>query len=285
MEEPLPQIGGAKCHTWHEVTGELLNPVAQKREEERTLPPFVQVMPQPDVELPTAPSGRPPFRKIEGSLFLPEPVATDVQRQADEKDARVISPLHYKMRKHNLPTHRKHVNIFRLLGGGGGVPSPFIFREDEDDEPQTSPVGDDDLESRNSDEEATADAADIQQPIPFQMGVTPVGDEVETNDELQTWYEGTIEDHVPQARGSKDPVPKEITKPRPKPIIRERSARNLRNRQVARSIISQPKAKVHWNLQAQGRTYRKGMSPEQMKMEWDLHDLILFKFISTINKK
>ena len=59
---------------------------------------------------------------------------------------------------------------------------------------------------------------------------------------------------------------------RPKPIIRERSPRNLRNRQVACSILSQPKAKVHWNLQARGRTYHKSMSPEQMKMEWDLHE-------------
>ena len=91
VEEPLPQIGGAKYHTWHEVTGDLLNPVAQQRVEDKALPPLVQVMPEPDVELPHAPSGRPPFRKIEGSLFLPEPVAIDVQRQAQEMDARAIS--------------------------------------------------------------------------------------------------------------------------------------------------------------------------------------------------
>ena len=84
-------------------------------------------------------------------------------------------------------------------------------------------------------------------------------------------YEG-IEESKPQARGSTDPTPELSPKPRPKPIVRERSPRNLRNRQVARSILSQPKAKVHWNLQAQARTYRKGMSPEQMKMEWDLHE-------------
>ena len=110
-----------------------------------------------------------------------------------------------------------------------------------------------------------------QQPIPFQMGVTPMAEEGETTDELRTWYEGK-EEQQPQARGSTDPAPKSTPKPRPKPIMRERSPRNLRNRQVARSILSQPKAKVHWNLQAQGRTYRKGMSPEQMKMEWDLHE-------------
>ena len=108
------------------------------------------------------------------------------------------------------------------------------------------------------------------------MGVTPMAEEKEPNDELQTWYEGT-EELEPQARGSIDPVPElpapELSpKPRPKPIVRERSPRNLRNRQVARSILSQPKAKVYWNLQAQSRTYRKGMSPELMKMEWDLHE-------------
>ena len=103
------------------------------------------------------------------------------------------------------------------------------------------------------------------------MGVTPGAEERETDDELRTWYEGT-EEQEPQARGSSEPAPKPSPKPRPKPIVRERSPRNLRNRQVARSIQSQPKAKVHWNLQAQGRTYRKGMSSEQMKMEWDLHE-------------
>ena len=46
---------------------------------------------EPDVELPHAPSGRPPFRKIEGSLFLPEPVATDVQRQAEAMDSRLLT--------------------------------------------------------------------------------------------------------------------------------------------------------------------------------------------------
>ena len=76
------------------------------------------------------------------------------------------------------------------------------------------------------------------------MGVTPMTEEGETTDELQTWYEGT-EELRPQARGSTDPVPEKSPKPRPKPIMRERSPRNLRNRQVARSMLSQPKAKVH----------------------------------------
>ena len=54
VEEPLPQVGGATYHTWHEVTGELWNPAAQQRIEERELPPLVQVMPEPDLELPHA---------------------------------------------------------------------------------------------------------------------------------------------------------------------------------------------------------------------------------------
>ena len=78
-KEHLPQIGGAKYYTWHEITGELLNSAAQQRMVEQELPPLVQILPEPDLELPQAPSGRPPFRKIEGSLSLPEAVATDVQ--------------------------------------------------------------------------------------------------------------------------------------------------------------------------------------------------------------
>ena len=191
-----------------------------------------------------------------------------------------------------LPTHRKNGNIFRLLGG---VPSPFIFRDEPEDTNEPSPreeakeneaeeskpeVSEDDVSGsqtvpvdpgpENPEEEESDDEV-VQQPIPFQMGVTRVAEEGEAIDELQTWYEGT-EELEPRARGSTDPVPKKSSKPRPKPSIRERSPRSLRNRQVARSITSQPKAKVHWNLQAQGRSYHKGMSPEQMKMEWDLHE-------------
>ena len=58
-------------------------------------------------------------------------------------------------------------------------------------------------------------------------------EEEEPRDELRTWYEGA-EESEPQARGSTDPAPtKVVAKPRPKPSMRERSPRNLRNRQVA----------------------------------------------------
>ena len=147
----------------------------------------------------------------------------------------------YQMRKNILPIHRKNRNIFRLLGGG--VPSPFIFREgnepspgeeNENEELQPEVSGDDvsgkavpDPGSENLEEESDDEV--VQQPIPFQMGVTPVAEEGEVMDELQTWYEGA-EELEPQARGSAHPVPKKSSEPRPKPSIRERSPRSLRNR-------------------------------------------------------
>ena len=124
MEEPLPQIGRAKYHTWHEVTGELLNPLAQQREDEETLPPLVQMMPEPDMEIPAAPSGRPPFRKIEGSLFLPEPVATDVQRQAVEMDNKVVMSTPPRDEKELSTQSQETDEHFPSLGGGRyGFPS------------------------------------------------------------------------------------------------------------------------------------------------------------------
>ena len=115
-------------------------------------------------------------------------------------------------------------------------------------------------ESTQREEEAAPLA--VQQPIPFQMSFTTHGDEPEVQDELRTWYE-EAEPPLP-ASGSSDPTPKTKSKPRPKPIIRERSPRSLRNRQVARSITApQPRAMVHWNLQAQRRVFKKSMSSEQ----------------------
>ena len=177
-------------------------------------------MPEPDVELPHAPSGRPPFRKIEGSLSLPEAVATDVQRQAEAMDARLIIPPLPDEEEHSTHSPEEREPFPSL--GGGGVPSPFIFREEEEaadneeeapesagiedespEQPETSdrqgdtipldpgpgdPPGD--LESGQEEE---SDDEVIQQPIPFQMGVTPMAEEGETTDELQTWYEGTEE--------------------------------------------------------------------------------------------
>ena len=49
---------------------------------------------------------------------------------------------------------------------------------------------------------------DVQQPIPFQMGVTPTGEEPDKIDELQTWYEGGEESSSLEARSSTDPSPK-----------------------------------------------------------------------------
>ena len=46
------------------------------------------------MELPPAPSGKPPLRKIEGSVRLPEPVAGDVQRHAEEQDQLLLDQPH-----------------------------------------------------------------------------------------------------------------------------------------------------------------------------------------------
>ena len=153
-----------------------------------------------------------------------------------------------QMRKNNLPTHRKNGNIFRLLGG---VPSPFIFRDEEaDNEPSPEEAEDNELnepsprEEAEEDEDGKPEESDqqeaelsgdqvipglstgpdpeeesddevIQLPIPFQMGVNPMAEEGEAIDELQTWCEGT-EELKPQARESTDPVPERSLKTRPK---------------------------------------------------------------------
>ena len=70
MEEPVPSTEDARYYSWHEITGELLHPRAQQEKEDETLPHLIHVMPEPDIELPSAPSGRPPFRKIEGISLL-----------------------------------------------------------------------------------------------------------------------------------------------------------------------------------------------------------------------
>ena len=134
------------------------------------------------------------------------------------------------------------MNMFRLLGG---VPSPFIRVEEADelnseeeevdedmpdpDHPTLQPHDPGPDDPGSGQEEGESDDEVIRQPIPFQMGVTPIAEEGGTNDELQTWYEGTDE---LEPRGSTDTVPKSVPKPRPKPTARERSPRNLRNRQV-----------------------------------------------------
>ena len=87
----------------------------------------------------------------------------------------------------------------------------------------------------------------IPQPIPFQMGITPQEEDSPPGDELTDWYDDT---RTSDARGSTDVSP--TPKAKAKAIVRrERSPRNLRNRQVARSIRTEQR--VNWNLQAQKR--------------------------------
>ena len=132
------------------------------------------------------------------------------------------------------------------------IASPGRITQETRDEPVLS---DRELDPPQTDKEDT-----ISQPIPFQMGLTPQ-EEPQVEDELTDWYETSASG----ARSSTTPAAK--AKPAGR---RERSPRNLRNRQVARSIRSEQK--VHWNLQAQKREFEKTMTVEQMKMEWDLQE-------------
>ena len=59
-KEPIPAIGGARFYTWDEISCEFLNPLAKEREEEKDLPPLVQIVPEAGIDLPPAPSGQPP---------------------------------------------------------------------------------------------------------------------------------------------------------------------------------------------------------------------------------
>ena len=83
---------------------------------------------------------------------------------------------------------------------------------------------------------------------------------------MTDWYEDA---RTSDARGSTDVSP--TPKAKAKAIVRrERSPRNLRSRQVARSIRTGQR--VSWNLQAQKREFEKTMTVEEVKMEWDLHE-------------
>ena len=125
-KEPLPAIGEARYYTWDKISGELLNPSAQHREEEKGLPPLIQIVPEAGVELPPAPSGQPPKRKIEGSIALPQPLADEVQRHAEEQDKFL-----------NIPDNSDHLDTegqihtledrTTLLSFGGGYLLPLVI--------------------------------------------------------------------------------------------------------------------------------------------------------------
>ena len=307
--EPLPARGGARFYTWDEISCEFLNTLAQEREEEKELPPLIQIVPEAGIELPPAPSGQPPKRKIEGSIALPQPLAEEVQRHAEEQDKFLTLLDDGDQRvQEELAQTLEEENTFP--SSGGGVPSSVVDRsldrvdrvdqsldrvdrsldrvseESENDEHENrdsagySPENDDGaseivagpgcitqetrdepvLSDREMDHPQTDKEDTISQPIPFQMGSTPQ-EEPQVEDELTDWYETSASG----ARGSTTPVAKAKSVGR-----RERSPRNLRNRQVARSIKSEQK--VHWNLQAQKKEFDKTMTVEQMKMEWGLQE-------------
>ena len=118
-KEPLPAIGGARFYTWDEISCEFLNPLAKEREEEKDLPPLVQIVPEAGIELPPAPSGQPPKRKIEGSIALPQPLAEVVQRHAEEQDKLLtqLNEADQRDQEENAQTLEDE-NIFPSSGGG-----------------------------------------------------------------------------------------------------------------------------------------------------------------------
>ena len=117
IEEPLRSLGEERYCTWPEVTHDLLNPQVRQREEEKELPPLIQMDSKADVELPPAPSGKPPLRKKEGSMRLPEPVAGDVPRHAEEQDKALLPQTHDH---HESSTQMlEEERSFPTLGGGG----------------------------------------------------------------------------------------------------------------------------------------------------------------------
>ena len=120
-KEPLPAIGGARFYTWDEISNEYLYPLAQEREEEKELPPLIQIVPEAGVELPPAPSGQPPKRKIEGSIALPQPLAEEVQRHAEEQDKHLtIGDDIDQLDREELAQTLEDGNTFPSSGGGGG---------------------------------------------------------------------------------------------------------------------------------------------------------------------
>ena len=107
QEEPLPAIGEVKYYTWTEVTGELLSTSTRKRRTNR------------DASFSSALKYGCGFTlhwKIEGSLSLPEPVAGDVQRYADEQEKSLYMTL-ITIIVNNQPKCWKKRPLLQPLGG------------------------------------------------------------------------------------------------------------------------------------------------------------------------
>ena len=76
-------------------------------------------MPEAGVELPPAPSGQPTKRKIEGSIALPQPLAEEVQRYAEEQDKHLtIGDDIDQQDKEELAQTLEDGNTFPSSGGG-----------------------------------------------------------------------------------------------------------------------------------------------------------------------
>ena len=124
--------------------------------------------------------GRPPFRKIEGSLFLPEAVAADVQRQAAAMDERIIQPPHTD--EEEQFTHSPEARDHSPSLGGGGVPSPFIFRAEEGEPDEAAEPDEADQGSDHNDQGSDHNKED--DPSPKDLGLGHEHEEKENDEEV-----------------------------------------------------------------------------------------------------
>ena len=283
-KEPLPALGGARFYTWDEISSEYLNPLAQEREEEKELPPLIQVVPEAGVEVPPAPSGQPPKRKIEGSIALPQPLAEQAQRHAEEQDKHLtISDDIDQQDKEELAQTLEDGNTFPSSGGGGYFLPPLIIhwivflKKMMKKTNLIKPKKNLRVQKTTTDRQKSRQDLFVLRKKQICVmnhhlqkgkrsflkqrrtsshnqylfkGITPQED-FPPGDELTDWYDDTSPS---DARASTDVSP--MPKAKAKAIVRrERSPRNLRNRQVARSIRTEER--VNWNLQAQKREFER----------------------------
>ena len=118
--------------------------------------------------------------------------------------------------------------------------------------------------------ELETDVDIVQQPIPFQMGITPQPEEVPTGDELTDWYDETP---TSEARGSTDvgPAPKAKATMR-----RERSPRNLRSRQwqdLSNAIMGQgdceiSQSKKTFSVKTSIQKFTRKMAVRHVRRAW-----------------
>ena len=81
---------------------------------------MIRIVPEAGVELPPAPSGQPPKRRIEGSIALPQPLAEEVQRHAEEQDKNLTITDNIDSTGQRRPSpNAGRSDHFSILWGGG----------------------------------------------------------------------------------------------------------------------------------------------------------------------